>query len=346
MTTPSRTLSTRPSRVARAALAAVAFLTAATSTGVAVEAARADVAQERPTRLDPERLERGADASVPYRTGLDNRDIVEDGVVTRVRADWFQLLGTRPDGRYVVLAVRGEDHSVRTVAPGGRSSRVLLEDVRGSTALLGTDGTTVVTERFRSRPRRHTVLRAYDATTGALLGQRRRPGYATVLDASPTTVVHAGENGPVLSWDLATDEDTRVSRRYGYSADLVADRLAVFTKDPYQGGCTVVSTLSDPSSELWRSCEEAVVEFSPDGSHLLTVFKLADGLGPGEARVRTVEGEQVGRYRVDGYLGQLLFEDADTALLEVATKDSSGLVRCDGPDCELASDLGKGSPYL
>ena len=351
MTTPSRTLSTRPSRLARTALAALALLTAATSTGVAVEAARADVAragapQERPTRLDAERLERGADASVPYRAGLDRRDIVEDGVVTRVRADWFQLLGTRPDGRYVVLAVRGEDHSVRTIAPGGRSSRVLLADVRGATALLGTDGTTVVTERFRSGPRRHTVLRAYDATTGELLGQRRRQGYTTALDASSTTVVHAGENGPVVSWDLATGDGTRVSRRYGYRADLLNDRLAVFTKDPYQGGCTVVSTLSDPGAELWRSCEEAVVEFSPDGSHVLTVFKLADGLGPGEARVRTVVGEQVGRYRVDGYLGQLLFEDADTALLEVATKDSSGLVRCDGPDCELASDLGKGSPYL
>jgi hypothetical protein len=355
MTTPSRTLSARPSRLARTALAAFALLTAAASTGVAVEAARADVSvaaaradapQERPTRLDPERLERGTDASVPYRAGLDRRDIVEDGVVTRVRADWFQLLGTRPDGRYVVLAVRGEDHSVRTLAPGGSSSRVLLDDVRGATALLGTDGTTVVTERFRSRPRRHTVLRAYDATTGELLGQRKRRGYTTALDASSTTVVHAGENGPVVSWDLATGDGTRVSRRYGYRADLLNDRLAVFTKDPYQGGCTVVSTLSDPGAELWRSCEEAVVEFSPDGSHLLTVFKLADGLGPSEARVRTVEGEQVGRYRVDGYLGQLLFEDADTALLEVATEDSSGLVRCDGPDCELASDLGKGSPYL
>jgi len=356
MTTPSRTLSARPSRLARAALATLALLTAATSTGVALgaaradalpaEAARADVVQERPTRLDPARLERGADASVPYRTGLDRRDIVEDGVTTRVRADWFELLGTRPDGRYVVLAVRGEDHSVRTIAPGGRSSRVLLDDVRGATALLGTDGTTVVTERFRSRPRRHTVLRAYDAATGELLGQRRRPGYTTVLDASSSTVVHAGENGPVVSWDLATDEDTKVTRRYGYRADLVTDRLAVFTKDPYQGGCTVVSTLSDPSSELWRSCKERVVDLSPDGSHVLTVFALSDGLGPSEARVRTVEGDQVGRYRVDGYLGQLLFEDGDTALLEVATKDSSGLVRCDGADCELASDLGKGSPYL
>ena len=78
-----------------------------------------------------------------------------------------------------------------------------------------------------------------------------------------------------------------------------------------------------------------------------TVFKLADGLGPDEVRVRTVSGEQTGRYRVpEGYVGQLLFEDADTALVEAVTRDSSGLVRCDGPSCELASDPGEGSPYL
>jgi hypothetical protein len=342
MTTPSRGLAAQPSRLARTVLAALALVTALASTGAAVGAARADAAQERPTRIDPASLERGADAAVAHR---DGRHIVEDGTRTRVRGDWFQLLGTRPDGDHVVWVVRGEEHSVRTVTPGG-ASRTLLEDVRGSEAVLGTDGTTVVTERFKIKPRRHTLLRAYDATTGELLGRRKRQGYTTVLDASASTVVYAGENGPVVSWDLAAGTGTRVSRRHGYRADLVADRLAVFTKDPYQGGCTVVSTLSAPDTALWRSCEEAVVAFSPDGSHVLTLFKLADGLGPDEARVRTVEGEQVGRYRVDGYLGQLLFEDADTALVEVFTRGSSGLARCDGPACELASDLGKGSPYL
>lgn len=347
MTTPSRTRSARPNRAARTALATLALLTTAASTGVAVSTARADGAQERPTRIDLERLERGTDATVPYRAGLDGRDIVEDGVVTRVPGDHVQLLGTRPDGDYVVLAVRGERHSVRVVTPGSSGGgRLLLDDVEDSSVHLGSDGTTVVTERFKNRPRRHTRLRAYDATSGELLGGRKRRGYVTVLDASRSTAVYAGETGPVVSWDLATGDGTRVSPRYGYRADLANDRLAVFTKDPYQGGCTVVSTLSEPEAELWRSCEEAVVEFSPDGSHVITLFKLSDGLGPDEARVRTVDGEQVGRYRVDGYLGQLLFEDGDTALLEVQSRDASGMVRCDGAACELASDLGPGSPYL
>jgi hypothetical protein len=336
------------SRRARTTLAALALATAATTTGVAVATAagsdaRAATPRGAVTRIDPDRLERGADATVPH---VEGRRIVDDGVVTRVRGDWFRLLGTRPDGDHVVLVGDDGGESVRTVTPGG-GGRKLIGDTYGAGVRLGSDGTTVLTEQFRLRPRRHTLLRAYDATTGELLGARKRAGAVTGLDASSSTVVYAGEDGPVVSWDLATDEGTRLSRRYGYLADLATDRLAVFTKDPYQGGCTVVSTLSDPRTELWRSCEEAVVEVSPDGSHLMTVFKLADGLGPDEVRVRTVSGEQTGRYRVpEGYVGQLLFEDADTALVEAFTRDSSGLVRCDGPSCELASDRGEGSPYL
>ena len=169
---------------------------------------------------------------------------------------------------------------------------------------------------------------------------------SAALNIEPVPAGHAAVYGPVVSWDLATDRGTRISRRLGYEADLTTDRLAVFTKDPYQGGCTVVSALSEPGTALWRSCDEAVVDFSPDGSHLLTVFKLADGLGPDEVRVRTAEGEQTGHYRVDGHLGQVLFEDGDTALLFAWTREASGLARCDGASCELASDLGKGSPYL
>lgn len=344
MTTPSRTTaSARTSRLARTTLAALALATAAVATGLAVSAAPVDAAPpSRPTTIDPAELERGADATVPH---VEGRRILDDGVATRVPGDWFQLLGVRPDGDYVVLVGRGDGESVRTFTPGG-GGRTLLDDIDRSAVRLGTDGTTLVTELFKNRPQRHTLLRAVDTTTGELVGSRKRQGALTALDASTSTVVYSGETGPVVSWDLATDEGTRVSSRHGYRADLVNDRLAVFTDDPYQGGCTVVSTLSDPGTRLWRSCEEAVVTFSPDGSHVITVFKLADGLGPNEVRVRTVEGEQTGRYRVDGYLDQFRFEDGDTALLGVATRDASALVRCDGGSCELASDLRKGSPYL
>lgn len=338
MSTSSRTSTT--SRLARTTLACLAVATAAATTaaGLTVASAGADTPT---TRIDPERLDRGEDSSAPYVWG---RTIVEDGTVTRVRGAWFQLLGTRPDGRYVVLVSRDGSDQVRAYTPGG-GGRKILGDTYGAEPVLSRDGTTLVTAGFKNRPRRHTLLRAYDSTTGERLGSRKRQGALTALDADTTTVVYSGEDGPVVRWDLVTDSGARISPRYGYRADLRTDRLAVFTKDPYEGGCTVVSLLSDPGTELWRSCEEAVRAFSPDGNHVITTHKLADGLGPSEVRVRTVEGEERGHYRVDGYVGQMLFEDASTSLLEAVTRDSSALVRCSGADCELASDIGEGAPW-
>ena len=245
-----------------------------------------------------------------------------------------------------MLVHRDDRWQVRAQKPEG-SSRKILGDVPGSfDVVLGGDGTTVVTGRFRSRPRRHTLLRAYDSTSGVLLGTRQRQGYLNPLDADSSTVVYAAENGPVVAWDLASGTGERVSRRYGYRADLEDDRLVVFTKDPYEGGCTRVSLLSDASQVLWRSCEEAVRAISPDGSHLLTVFLLSDGLGPSEVHVRTVEGAETGRYEVDGFFERFLFEDGDTVLLGAVTREARGLARCDAGDCELASDLGRGEPWL
>ncbi len=336
MTASSRTAS----RLARTTLALLAAVATALATLVAVAAVPAEAA---PTRIDPERLERGPDATAAY---VDGHTIHDGGTTTGVRGGSVQLLGTRPDGRYVVLVHRDDRWQVRAQKPEG-SSRKILGDVPGSfDVILGGDGTTLVTGRLKNRPRRHTLLRAYDSTTGVLLGTRKRQGYLNPLDADGGTVVYAAEAGAVVSWDLTTGTGSRVSDRYGYRADLANDRLVVFTKDPYRGGCTRVSLLSDASQVLWRSCDEAVRALSPDGSHLLTVFMLSDGLGPTEVHVRTVEGEETGLYEVDGFFERFLFEDGETVLLGAVTRDSRGLARCHTGDCELASDLGAGEPWL
>ena len=73
------------------------------------------------------------------------------------------------------------------------------------------------------------------------------PGYGTVLDFDGNRVA-VGVNNPnkTVTWSLATDTITKVSGGIGYNVDLATNRLARFTKDPYQGGCTVVSTLLRP----------------------------------------------------------------------------------------------------
>lgn len=293
-------------------------------------------AEPRPTTIRLERLERGADARAAY---VDGRRIVDGSRSTRVRGQQLRLLGTRPDGRYVVTVHRDGRAQVRAVTPG-KGSRKILPVYEQETATLSGDGTTLVTALYRYRKGR-TVLRAYDSTSGERLGLRKRKGYEVVLDADPSTVLHAGEDGPVVAWDLASDTGRRVSRRLGFAADLANDRLAVFTKDPYEGGCTVVSRISEPGTALWRSCDEAVLGFSTDGSHVVTTYILADGLGPADLRVRTVEGRLSGHYRLrSGYFPQVFFEDADTVLLDTSTEEATAVVRCDGRDCELASDLG------
>lgn len=325
--------------VVTTALAAASAL--ALGTGLLPAAAPAPASEPRPTTVRPERLERGPDAAVPH---VEGRRIVDGSASTRVRGQQLRLLGTRPDGRYVVLVQRDGREQVRAVTPGG-GARKIRPVYERETATLSGDGTTLVTALHRYR-RDQTLLRAYDSTTGERLGQRTSRGYRHVLDADPATVLHAGLEGPVVAWDLATDTGRRVSRRLGYTADLAHDRLAVFTKDPYQGGCTVVSPISDPATTLWRSCDEVVLGFSQDASHLATTYILADGLGPGDVRVRTTGGELTGRYRVRaGWFPSVLFEDDDTVLLDTVTPDASAVVRCDGGACELASDLGPGERF-
>ena len=80
-------------------------------------------------------------------------------------------------------------------------------------------------------------------------------------------------------WNLDTDRTQRISDRAGYRADIAHDLLATFTKDPYLGGCSVLSRLSDPGTTLWRSCDQAIAGFSPSGTRVTTVYLLSDGLG-------------------------------------------------------------------
>jgi hypothetical protein len=168
-----------------------------------------------------------------------------------------------------------------------------------------------------------------------------------VLDAQGTKVAIGGfdDDGTQL-WDTATDAVTVVSKRAGYRADLSLNLLASFTKDPYDGGCTVLSSITKPGKRLWQSCDDAVVAFSPDGSHMALAHILSDGLGPTAIDVRTAAGKAVGKYNVkNGWFGQLEFESADTLLLETSGPHKTATVRCKATACERASEPTKTPQY-
>ncbi len=285
--------------------------------------------------LNPAKLPRGADVKIPH---LEGKTVVDGSVRITVKAANVALLGKS-----------GSAYIVGTSDRNGRNGRVLRFETNGTSTDLGKtrvfetvlsgDGQTVVSSRSS---RRGTTVKARSATTGAVVAKQSFDGYQNVLDAQGTKVVIGGydKSGTQL-WDSATDTVTQLTRRYGYEADLSLDLLASFTKDPYDGGCTVLTSISKPGKRVWQSCGEAITRFSTDGSHFAAVHILSDGIGPSAVKVRTIAGTAVGSYDVNGWFGHMVFEAPSTLLLETNGRRKAATVRCTAATCERASDMTK-----
>lgn len=302
------------------------------------------------TKVRPATLEESPATSVPHVVG---RTIVEGEQETRVRGRNVLLLGTVEPGAHVVSVRRkkaGEAvYQVRLVRHDA-ADRTLLTLRDTEHAIAGQDGSTFVVVRYLFR-REVSRLRAFALPSGDEVARVRQRGYPSVLDARLSddggeVLLGRYERNVTSRWDLGTGKVTRVVGRAGFRADLAADRLASFTKDPYEGGCTVVSSLSDPDTRLWRSCEEAVETFSADGTRMTTTHILSDGIGPRQVIVREDDGSLVRRYRTDGFFARSWFEAEDTVLLDTRTGSATGVVRCVTRDCEVAGDVGPGDPWL
>ncbi|MBF4160502.1 hypothetical protein [Nocardioides acrostichi] len=290
------------------------------------------------TRIQLGQLTRGADTAVPYVRG--NR-IVEGEESTPAGGRFPWLLGTTPEGEYVVMTYARRGNEIRVVTPGGDSEKLL--SLGHDWAVLGSDHTTLVRQKYRYR-KNTSALTTFDVTTGEKTARLTLSGFAQPLDAADGTVLYSKwQTRRTLAWDTAEGATRTVARGIGYLANLAVDRLATFKGDPSSQGTSVVSTVGDPGSALWSSPDELVGAFSTDGSHLATVPFTTDGPGPQDVRVRALDGTQTGRYVLrSGLFDNALFEDASTLLLDTWTKRASGVVRCAAKACELASDLGDG----
>lgn len=277
------------------------------------------------------RLDRGEGPAVPRVLGTA---ILEGDRKIDVDAREVQLLGVS-GADYVVATWADRGSAVERVAPDGTRTRVL--DRAPYAIDLSDDGTQLVTARPRGL--RRTVLAVRDSTTGETLQERTFGAGASVLDvAEGRVVVGQAEPARTLSWEVSTDRVSRVSDRTGYDADIPADRLAVFTALVHEGGCTVVSRLSAPTTTSWRSCSEAVLDISPDGRRLMTADIYVDG-PLGQVDIRTPRGRMVASYRSEGDLG-VGWEDAHTVLIHASDRRGRiALVRCDLEVCERASAI-------
>ena len=329
---------TRPVRTLLAATACTAALVAGLSTFAAPTEAASGTASVTPLR--PGSLPRGEDVRGPHLEAGKHHDLLVDGERRLAVPGRYSTYLGRSGASYVVKTVtHGEIRTVR-LRPDG-STRLLHRSQDSDNVRLTRDGSILIAADWRGS--RGTDVSLIDARTGDRYDHRLFAGDRQVLDADPVRVVIGGWTGPTMIWRLDNMSVTQISSHHGYVADLAADRLATMTKDPYLGGCTIVTTISAPRRQLWRSCGQRVDAFSPDGALMATVAKQVDGLGPTEVQLRASHGRQVARLRTDGRFARTTWEDAATVLLPTTGKHVSAVVRCvvagASVDCERASDL-------
>jgi hypothetical protein len=282
--------------------------------------------------LTPGDLTRGADVSGPH---LEGKTVVDGPVRVKVKAPMLRLLG-KSGAAYIVGTANAQGGHGRIYRVAADGTRILLAKAHPFQTLLSGDSARIVTTKLGRTPK--ATIAVYDATTGAQVASRTFPGYASALDAQTDRVL-VGSIDKTLLWTTTTNSVGTVSRDPGYVGDLSADVVGTFTKDPYDGGCTLVTRITT-GERLWKSCTEAVAAFNADASRMATVGILSDGPGPGRVDARTIDGKHLGRYQVaSGWFGSIEFESPTGLLLEVNGARKAFTARCTGTACERASDL-------
>lgn len=288
------------------------------------------------TEIQPGKLQRGENGAVPH---VDGRALVDgDRRFTFVDRE-LRYLGRSGEDYVVGVWKQGSPRTQKVVrvSPAGERTPVLRR-VPVSEISLSQDGEQLVRPRYFYQ-RKETKVLVWSAHDGSATTTRVFRGYVHDLDADGGRMVLSGSMpARTFWWNTANDATRRISQRTGYAADIRADRLAVLTGDPYQGGCSILSTLAAPDRSLWRSCDQAVTGFSPSGTRVTTVYLQSDGLGPGTVEVHRTHGKLVDRYSTY-FFGEVYWESADTLLMLAHGKTKSAWVRCTGAVCERTSRL-------
>ncbi len=284
-----------------------------------------------PVDLMPAQLERGADVRLPH---LQGGDVVDGQRRVDVPGRFPTLLGRSPGGYVVVSLVGGTWKTLRV--SDTYPTKVLARGTTSEDVVLADDGFKVAVTRSASRTR--AVIDVVATRSGTRVRRGVFAGYPRVLDLDGRRAVVGGPDG-ASRWNLRTGRTVAFDSGFVYRADLSSNRVASFEKDPYQGGCTSLSTLRAPRDLLWKSCREEVREFSPHGHRMVTQPKLTDGLGPTRLWQRTAQGRLLASYRVGHHFGRVAWESWRTLLLDTYGNRTWAVVRCTGSDCERASRL-------
>lgn len=313
---------------------------AATTTGLLLGCLAAAGATRDPQTgsgaVSDQRAERTYIAAGDLRNGRVPRTLYTTGstvhVGTRaIRTDLprdLQALGR--DRRSVVVASYDESGSrIHRVRLDG-SSRLLLQGRASGMVVSSCCGRMARIDRSGSYPR----LDVYSTRTGRLL-TRTTLGRGLEIHGYVRNRVLLTGRGRTFWLNTATEQRTRVVEQRTFFANAAADILVLQVRDqrgPY-GRCMRYTTLSDPSATAWYSCGHRPAAASANGSRLLTVDLLSDGLGPRTVDLRRADGTLVHRYRTDLF-GSAGFDRQGALVLSTQSRRSATVALCDNQgDC-------------
>ena len=287
--------------------------------------------------LQPDTLTRGADVVVPHVEEGQWGDVFVDGAQRVELPGRIARVIGESEGGWLVGTQNADFKRNRRVVRVGTDGSVtdVLRNIDPSSVVLSADGSTLAWQQLVGKGTK-VVVHVTRASDGEKLGEKGPMAYVDLLDVDAKKVV-LGNDRRTFAWGFVRDRTRTLARGMSGDVDLSLDLMTSWTKDPYQGGCMVVSRLSSPRKALWRSCRDRVAAFSPDGTQLLTFHKLTDGVGPGEIRLRTLAGRKLATWTT-GWFGAWSWESPGVVLLEVTGKRTSATVRCELTACENATD--------
>lgn len=303
------------------------------ATALAAAALHLPAAAWAPTELQPEDLPRGADIRVAH---IEDGDLVVGERRVDVGGEFAHLLGR--SGRSWMVGTSDADgqggRRIVRVRPDD-SIKVVKRGVSLFESVLSANGRFVVVPGRGTE--RALPIRVFSAATGRLRSERAFPHYPEVMAMDGRRVILSSWETGVRSWNIRTNTLSVITRKPANLLDVRNDLLAVYTKDPYRGGCVRLGRLSSPRTTLWRSCTERLTSISPGGTRMATIDLLADGLGPGRVWEREVDGTLLSHYATN-WFGAIGFESNTALLLEVNGDTLSSTVRCGGGSCSNATD--------
>jgi hypothetical protein len=290
-------------------------------------------------RINPGALEVGPPTRLLHAEG---NTIVDGATRVDVPGANVWMLG-RSGGDYLVLTSNADYRRWRVlrVAADGTRTRVAGGSGDQPVAVLADGGAHMVLQTYNRYDR--VVLRVVDTADGAVARRRTFPTSVSPLDFGTRRMVltqwgRRPQQQRTFWWNPFTNRVAKIADRPGYVADISADRVGVFLRDPYLGGCQKVMTLAAPRTKLWRSCDDRALSFSPTGKRMVTTHILSDGPGPNLVQVRAARGRVLDTYRA-AWFGFDVWENDQKLLLQVANARAVGVVRCTLRSCERVSKL-------